>query len=611
MTEQISYIPARLKNAAVNGHVAGAEDIIDDVLNRTQNDINEEVAAVPYNATTPNGMGKVVLKKNDNFKQVVEAQTNGNTIFVIKYDFTLTGNVTVPANCVLEFDGGSISGAYIITGNDTNIKANEKDVIFTAVSFAGTWNITNIYATWFSDIEQTNRLKQVFALSDDSVHNNIFIPSGLTCSLIPLSNTQNIGCIELKSNTALYLDGTLSLESNSFDKYEILLCFNKHNIEIIGNGKIVGDKDTHTYEGESTHEWGYGISLKSCYNISIKGIEIYGCTGDGLYINKPLRDVDTVNNYNVSNIIIHDCRRNGITIESANNINISDFRIYNINGIAPKSGICLEPTIDSCVDINIKNGEIYDCTYGIIGHCTNVSSIKNININNVYIHGNTTNNIRIVKTIKIVFQNCRFEGKGDAVEPSSSPDEGKDSNIYVRNDSSATFVNCVFNTGVSSTLFCSLVKNCIIANVISCYDNVSILDNIVVGLIYIYGKVSIKQNTFYHPNGNSYSINCSTDGNLDAVGNIIYTNAGFVYQGGSSIFCVLMNNICYSNNSNPNIGFVQYTKKANITANNVYTNNTFNIQGSSTTDVEQNNIQKAIADIDVSIPTYITDIINN
>ena len=31
-------------------------------------------------------MGKIILKKNDNFKQVIESQTNGNTIFVIKYE---------------------------------------------------------------------------------------------------------------------------------------------------------------------------------------------------------------------------------------------------------------------------------------------------------------------------------------------------------------------------------------------------------------------------------------------------------------------------------------------------------------------------------------------
>lgn len=43
MAEKISYIPTRLKNTVKGGHVAGAEDIIDDALNRKQSEINQEV----------------------------------------------------------------------------------------------------------------------------------------------------------------------------------------------------------------------------------------------------------------------------------------------------------------------------------------------------------------------------------------------------------------------------------------------------------------------------------------------------------------------------------------------------------------------------------------
>ena len=67
--------------------------------------------------TDTSGMKRIVLKKSDNFKTKVEEQTGGNTIFVIKYDYTLSSNITVPANCILEFDGGSISGNG--TGKDT------------------------------------------------------------------------------------------------------------------------------------------------------------------------------------------------------------------------------------------------------------------------------------------------------------------------------------------------------------------------------------------------------------------------------------------------------------------------------------------------------------
>ena len=43
MTEKIQPIPHRLKNMAVGGHVAGAEDILDDTLGKNQELVNHDV----------------------------------------------------------------------------------------------------------------------------------------------------------------------------------------------------------------------------------------------------------------------------------------------------------------------------------------------------------------------------------------------------------------------------------------------------------------------------------------------------------------------------------------------------------------------------------------
>ena len=80
-----------------------------------------------------NGMGRVVLKKNmvggvntltqDMFYKGEPGSRvpNTNTIFVIQYDFVLGENITMPANCVLDFEGGSISGDYRVISNNTEI----------------------------------------------------------------------------------------------------------------------------------------------------------------------------------------------------------------------------------------------------------------------------------------------------------------------------------------------------------------------------------------------------------------------------------------------------------------------------------------------------------
>ena len=58
-----------------------------------------------------------VLKGNHSFASQV---TEANMKYVIKYDFDLNGgSVTIPENCVLEFDGGSITGGFIVLNNTT------------------------------------------------------------------------------------------------------------------------------------------------------------------------------------------------------------------------------------------------------------------------------------------------------------------------------------------------------------------------------------------------------------------------------------------------------------------------------------------------------------
>lgn len=108
MTEHRIPIPSRVYNAAVSGHVCGPEDV----------DFGQKV---------------VHLIKYDRAGNEVsfESQvTQTNKIYVIHDDFTLSGNVTIPDNCVLKFDGGSISGGYTINFNKCGIEASKGNTIF-------------------------------------------------------------------------------------------------------------------------------------------------------------------------------------------------------------------------------------------------------------------------------------------------------------------------------------------------------------------------------------------------------------------------------------------------------------------------------------------------
>ncbi len=107
-----------------------------------------------YTQTPDNSQGRIVLKENmvngiNLLTQTMLCQEN--TIYVIRYDFDLNynslGDVTVPANCSLLFEGGSINNGTII-GQDTEIQAGLVKVFNTNVNLAGSWR-NNGNIRWF------------------------------------------------------------------------------------------------------------------------------------------------------------------------------------------------------------------------------------------------------------------------------------------------------------------------------------------------------------------------------------------------------------------------------------------------------------------------------
>lgn len=95
------------------------------------------------------GKGYLILRSG---KSAIEQITKENTIYEIRYDFDLDGEtLKVPANCVLEFKGGSF-GNGTLTGQDTGIIANPTKIFGAGLSVSGTWQIDFAYAEWFGAV---------------------------------------------------------------------------------------------------------------------------------------------------------------------------------------------------------------------------------------------------------------------------------------------------------------------------------------------------------------------------------------------------------------------------------------------------------------------------
>jgi len=74
-----------------------------------------------YSPTAYSGLGRKYLRKNITNSVNILTQSmiaNANTIYYIQYDYDLNGaTITIPNNCVLEFDGGSISNGVLGLNN--------------------------------------------------------------------------------------------------------------------------------------------------------------------------------------------------------------------------------------------------------------------------------------------------------------------------------------------------------------------------------------------------------------------------------------------------------------------------------------------------------------
>lgn len=168
-----------------------------------------------------NGMGYIILRKNKSFaEQIIKA----NTIYEIRYDFDLNGaEITVPENCVLKFNGGSLSNGTIYF-NNTNINANSTNIIFKNVEVAGTIIEKERYAHWFEYEENHDDWNLISTLFNSP--GNVYLEPRTynvdkyihTSEFIYLSSNLNVyGCesCELKANhTSLQGIDTLFLLNN-------------------------------------------------------------------------------------------------------------------------------------------------------------------------------------------------------------------------------------------------------------------------------------------------------------------------------------------------------------------------------------------------------------
>ncbi len=188
------------------------------------------------------------------------------------------------------------------------------------------------------------------------------------------------GSLFPRSNQTVILSENALLKSitTSSDHYCMFFLKNVDNVYING-GKIQGEKSTHI---GTTGEFGYGVYVHGATNITIENMEVYDFWGDGITITFST-ETAIPKNIKILNCVLHDCRRQGISIIGGEHITIRDCDIYNIRGTDPQYGIDIEPDGSKYVRyVTIDNCHIHDNGVGAICLSGKSKEITNVNITN-------------------------------------------------------------------------------------------------------------------------------------------------------------------------------------------------------------------------------------
>ncbi len=286
-----------------------------------------------------------------------------NTKYVIKYDYVLAEDITVPDNCIIEFDGGSISGSYTLTGQNTFVKGLAESFLKNDIVIAGTWNIENLILPKETDVTAlVQKMLDLFGYVKFGIGTYY-----LSDTIIIRNNFSTIiGCGSYKT----YIKPLPSLQSTITNVFKTLL---------------PGE--------EGTDSGRYYIAER----ITIKDLSIIGAVNasrifeDAIIVNGPSSIIDNVN---ISSI-------NGFGIKIGcwcNRIINCVIDHYSGTGIiAGGNGPCNNLVINKC---RIESGK-----YGI-----RLFSGGNIVVRDNTIEGNSKTDVYVGSSQNIVIEGNYFEG---------------------------------------------------------------------------------------------------------------------------------------------------------------------------------------------------------
>ena len=314
-------------------------------------------------------------------KRIVISESNFRTVFsqsgcvyVVKTAINLKGGeVKIPENSALKFKRRGKMTNGTVVGAQTKLVGMKNGCL--GVTLKGEWILPTIKDTYFDSSELTDNqiLENIYTVQSMTLDNIIYLSKPEYQIVLTSKHKQGL---KLKSNAILHLNSTLKVVGNDLPQYTVVSAGD--NTKILG-GRIIGDVGSHTYVEGTTSQWGFGISISNVKDVTIDGLYVTRCTGDGIYIGGGI--VSDIGDYSqasknivLKGILSDDNRRQGLSITCADGVYVENCTFSNTGkteSTRPGCGLDIEPnkgqsvrnvTFKNCKFLN--NNEILEASIG-------------------------------------------------------------------------------------------------------------------------------------------------------------------------------------------------------------------------------------------------------
>jgi len=300
------------------------------------------------------------------------------------------GEISTSARDLIQVRRGNLADIPVLAQGEIGFTLDEENMYVGGINGnvdIGNKDIINQHsAQLVENAQQLNDITYIINASMSQTQINILLQSHSNIKF--LNGIYNINPsigIVFKSNQQVELESNVIIHSlpSEDEHYKIFSLNNITNVKIKG-GTIKGDRYTHI---GATGEWGHGINIFNCSNITIEDIMITECWGDSVYLGAT--ETGYNENIKLKNVICKESRRQGISVISVVGLDIDNCQCNDIFGTSPECGVDFEPNFTT-------------------------QKLERITVNNLYTSNTSGSGLKIyasgIPYIDIVITNHRHNG---------------------------------------------------------------------------------------------------------------------------------------------------------------------------------------------------------